>query len=119
MIVIVCGGRNFSERDFLFRALDAANSRRPISEVVHGLCPTGADAMAADWAASRGIPCTGFMAEWGAVGRRAGPLRNQRMLDYGVDGVIAFPGGAGTADMVRRAKSAGVTVWEPKCTSTT
>jgi len=28
------------------------------------------------------------------------------------DAVLAFPGGRGTADMVRRAKRAGVPVWE-------
>jgi predicted Rossmann-fold nucleotide-binding protein len=35
------------------------------------------------------------------------------MLDMKPDGVVAFPGGDGTADMVRRARAAGVKVWEP------
>ena len=40
-------------------------------------------------------------------------LRNQRMLDEGKpDLVVAFPGGRDTADMVRRARSAGVEVVE-------
>lgn len=44
-------------------------------------------------------------------GKAAGPIRNQRMLDEGKpDLVVAFPGGRGTADMVRRAKAAGVPV---------
>src|SRR5262249_25506155 len=29
------------------------------------------------------------------------------------DGVVAFPGGTGTADMIRRAKKAGLEVWKP------
>jgi hypothetical protein len=38
-------------------------------------------------------------------------MRNQAMLDYGKpDLVVAFPGGKGTADMVRRARVAGVKV---------
>ena len=36
------------------------------------------------------------------------------MLDlFAPDGLIAFPGGSGTADMVARARAAGVTVWVP------
>ena len=35
-------------------------------------------------------------------GNAAGPIRNQRMLDHGKpDIVVAFPGGSGTADMVK------------------
>lgn len=119
MVIIVCGGRGFQDREFLFRALDAVHAKTPITKLAQGQCPTGADAMAVEWAELRGIACIGFLANWAEFGRAAGPMRNQQMLNYGVDGVIAFPGGAGTADMVRRAKVAGVTVWEPKCTSTT
>jgi hypothetical protein len=46
-------------------------------------------------------------------GKAAGPIRNQRMIDEGKpDLVIAFPGGRGTADMVSRAKKAGIPVQE-------
>lgn len=41
----------------------------------------------------------------------AGPIRNQHMLDIGKpDVVLAFPGGRGTEDMIRRAEKAGVPV---------
>jgi len=54
-----------------------------------------------------------FPPDWITEGRRAGPLRNQRMIDEGKpDLVIAFPGGRGTADMVRRARKARVEVIE-------
>jgi hypothetical protein len=44
-------------------------------------------------------------------GRAARPIRNQRMLDEGKpDLVVAFPGGRGTTDMIRRAERAGVPV---------
>jgi hypothetical protein len=40
-------------------------------------------------------------------------LRNQRMLDEGKpDLVVAFTGGGGTKDLVRRAVKAGVSVHE-------
>jgi YspA, cpYpsA-related SLOG family len=69
----------------------------------------GADTLADEWAKAQGIACQIFMADWEGLGRKAGPIRNQRMLDEGKpDLVIAFPGGRGTADMVRRAREAGV-----------
>ncbi len=50
-------------------------------------------------------------AEWSKYGRRAGPIRNKQMLDVGKPHlVVAFPGGAGTANMVKQAKAAGVPI---------
>ena len=52
-------------------------------------------------------------ADWAKHGRKAGPIRNQRMIDEGrPDLVVAFPGGTGTADMVERARVAGIRVIE-------
>ena len=52
----------------------------------------GADTMAAEWATARSIPCLIYMADWSGLGPKAGPIRNQRMLDEGKpDLVIAFP----------------------------
>lgn len=46
--------------------------------------------------------------------RAAGPIRDQEMLDKGKpDLVVAFLGNRGTADMVRRAREAGVPVRRP------
>jgi hypothetical protein len=49
-------------------------------------------------------------AEWEKYGRLAGPKRNARMLEWKPNLVIAFPGGAGTSNMVKQANAAGVTV---------
>lgn len=48
------------------------------------------------------------LADWDTYGRRAGPIRNQQMLEA-VDAVFAFWDGMspGTADMIDRAKAAG------------
>src|SRR5690606_30354012 len=51
-----------------------------------------------------------YPADWRRHGRAAGPIRNQEMADAGADLCIAFPGGRGTADMVRRARAAGIPV---------
>lgn len=69
--------------------------------------------MAAQWAQRRGIASTAYEADWAHEGRAAGPIRNMRMLDEGIpDLVVAFPGGRGTANMVRQAKERGFEVLE-------
>jgi hypothetical protein len=95
----------------VFRTLDRVHAKRPISKLVQGLA-RGADTLAQQWAEARGVQCIGFRANWDEFGKAAGSIRNQQMLDYGLDGLVAFPGGAGTADMVRRTRAAGVTVME-------
>jgi hypothetical protein len=52
-------------------------------------------------------------AEWETHGRKAGPIRNARMLEHQPQLVVAFPGGGrGTADMIAKAREAGVEVRE-------
>jgi hypothetical protein len=111
--VLVCGGRDFADRAMLRHHLDLLY-RVGWSAVIHGGA-TGADTLAGEWAALRGIPVEVYPADWRRYGRMAGPMRNQRMLTDGApDLVVAFPGGAGTADMVRRATDAGVPVYHTK-----
>ncbi len=81
-------------------------------EIISGMA-RGVDTLAVDWAINNWCKWHEFPADWEANGTAAGPIRNQKMLDEGKpDLVIAFPGGSGTADMVRRAKAAGVKVVE-------
>jgi hypothetical protein len=106
--VLVCGGRDYDDRERVFSILDVAHMANPIIELIHGGA-TGADALADEWA--RGKTAIREFPYPSALGRRGGPIRNQKMLDEGKPHmVIAFPGGAGTADMVRRAEKAGVPV---------
>lgn len=108
--VLVCGGRGYEDRVSLFKVLDAAHYANPIECLIHGAA-RGADSLAADWALDRDVLCKAYPADWDRDGRAAGPIRNQRMLDEGKPHmVVAFPGGRGTADMIRRAEKAGVPV---------
>jgi hypothetical protein len=73
----------------------------------------GANALAKDWAATHpDIKRHEMKADWHRHGRAAGPIRNQKMLDWGPDLVVAFAGGDGTACMMRLARAAGVEVIE-------
>jgi len=110
MRVLVCGGRSFNDADLLDEVLMSVyRSSGDLVVIQGGAC--GADFLAAQWAQARGVPVMSYPAEWHRYGRRAGPVRNQRMLDEGQpDLVLAFPGGRGTADMVARAKKAGTPI---------
>lgn len=113
MRFIVCGGRDYTNRDAVFDALDRLHHRFPVSLIIEG-GQRGADRHGRDWAIARGIEYETYEADWETYGKRAGPFRNFEMLyDGKPDGVVAFPGGRGTADMIAQAKRAGVKVWEP------
>lgn len=110
MRAIVCGGRYYTNVNRLEAELD----RLGVTFVIEGGA-SGADALAAEWAQKRGVPSKEFTADWKTHGWKAGKLRNQQMLDEGEpDVVIAFPGEAGTADMIWKAMSADVQVIEIK-----
>lgn len=114
MRLLVCGGRDFSDQAFVYESLDLVHARRPVVLLIHGGA-RGADTLAGEWAAALGVSVQVFPADWSRFGRRAGFLRNQQMLVEGhPDGVIAFPGGAGTRMMVQLAQAAGVPVWQPR-----
>ncbi len=118
MRVIVCGGRDYQDREAVFIALDKLHAKNGITCVIHGACKTGADRWADEWARDRFVEVERYEADWVRLGTYAGPCRNQEMADSHPDGAVVFPGGKGTADMVRRAEEpqpigAGVKVWFP------
>ena len=107
-VVAVCGGRDYSDAKMVSKMLKKAHP----TLIVHGAA-TGADTLAGKFAQRNGIPVISVPAKWNLHGRSAGPRRNQKIIDrYRPHKLIAFPGGVGTADMVRRAKAAGILVVE-------
>lgn len=108
--VIVCGGRGYNGD--VCSPLDALLDLEGPFVLVHGDAP-GADTAAALWAESRGLPIEAFPADWNRHGRAAGPRRNRRMMQAGAGLLVAFPGGVGTEDTVRRARAEYCPVWFP------
>ena len=112
LVVLVCGGRDFTDRAAVFAALDAVLAQGPVHVITGGA--RGVDSLAIEWAEQRGVSWQTYAADWRRHGNRAGPIRNQQMIDEGKpDFVLGFPGGSGTADMLSRARRAGVMVSEP------
>ncbi len=110
--VVVCGGRDYWHHAHISKVLGKLHAEHPIDEIVCGGA-SGADASAVSWAKHHEVDVRIFRAKWKKFGLAAGPKRNALMLDVAKPSlVIAFPGGAGTADMIKRAKEAGVEVLE-------
>lgn len=112
--VLFCGGREWSASGVVLDKLAAVQGKHPDLVLVHG-AGRGADMVAAAAAEQLGIPTEAHPADWDNEGRSAGPRRNQRMLDSGLDAVYAFKEGfdremrsGGTEHMVRIARLAGV-----------
>lgn len=117
MRTLVCGGRNFSDKQFLWSFLDDQKITHLICGAQRTYRPQapfgfiGADWLAIEWAMNRIIPFTGVPADWHKFGFAAGPIRNAIMADeYAPEKCIAFPGGNGTMNMIRVAKAAGIPV---------
>lgn len=136
--VLVTGSRTWDDRQAVDDALldawhDAGQTVSPEVHftVVHGDCPTGADAIAKQWAIDNRVfhhavpanwsgPCTPACPDTphrktnrhGEYCPLAGHYRNQLMVDMGIDLVLAFHrnNSRGTADCIRRAMSAGIPV---------
>lgn len=115
--VLVCGGRDYKKDHLVFAALECVwiNSIGILVVIEGGA--RGADRAACTWAARHeqfGVRHEPYPAKWRENGRYnpgAGPERNTQMLAEGKpDLVVAFPGGSGTRDMIRKARHANVPV---------
>lgn len=110
--VLVTGGRDFSDFLRADEVLCSVWHVHPDLVIVQGGA-RGADALARKWCEQRGVPCITVHALWDYYGKRAGSMRNGWMQElFTITYGIAFPGGSGTADMVRRLHAAGVPVHE-------
>jgi hypothetical protein len=121
--VLVCGGRNYANREAVFSCL---NSLPRLGLVVIQGGAQGADFWARRWSEEAGVAMIEERARWrdlshpqavvmrnkyGKYDASAGHRRNEVMLrEHRPELVLAFPGGSGTTDMVTLADSAGIRV---------
>ena len=105
MRILVTGSRDWTDRDAIYRALNAAcvefdlnhepdeygNTMPDPSKVtiVEGGA-RGADAIARDWCYSADFMPETHKADWDLYKRRAGIIRNAEMVNSGIDLCLAF-----------------------------
>jgi len=120
--IMVTGERDWEDREMVFHALDAQLARAALINatlvVIHGDCPTGADAFAQEWCEQNEVEPERFPADWFHGGSRlridlsAGPRRNRKMIATKPDGWLAFwsgrVSGSGTHDCFMAATRAGI-----------
>ena len=115
--VLVTGSRNWTNRAAITSALLGVESLEgwDVDTVVIMGDAQGADDMARQAAISLGYSVEVHKASWHKYGKRAGPDRNQRMVNAGANLCLAFPlaESKGTWDCVRRAAEAGIPVEYP------
>ena len=110
MIVIVAGSRSATRAD-VFAALQQCSWIGFASAFVSGTA-RGADKFGEEWAEEHGVPIVPLAAEWEKHGRRAGPLRNQEMVNS-AEGLVAIWDGhsPGTRSVIDFAKIRGLRIF--------
>ena len=108
--VIIAGGREFSDYEYLRSCADADLAGITDIEIVSGGA-RGADALGERYAQEKGHKVALFPADWEKYGRSAGPRRNRQMAEY-ADALIAFWDGQsrGTKNMIDTAAAKGLKV---------
>ena len=114
--VLICGSREWGNLHYIYNFI---KSLPEDVVIIEGEC-SGADLAAKQAAIIYGYEFEPYPADWTKYGKKAGPIRNQQMLDEGKpDIVVGFHeninASKGTKDMFNKAKKAGLkTFLNPK-----
>jgi len=102
----IVGSRNFDNREMMLEHIPAG-----YTTIVSGGAK-GADALAETLANHLGLDVIVHKAQWDLYGKRAGPIRNQKIVDDS-DALLAFPSknGRGTQITIDMAKKKGIPVY--------
>lgn len=114
--ILVTGSRDWDDESVLAWELGKAVGEGIRLErevvVVHGDCPTGADAIAKSLCNHYGVDTEPHPAPWGQYGKGAGPIRNSQMVRLGADICLGFRRreSSGTTDCLTKAAEARIPI---------
>lgn len=111
MKILFCGGRKYNNTNKVVDVMNSLIEEFGRFGIIHGGA-YGADTLCgAVGTAMFGLYEEVYEAQWGYYGKKAGIMRNIRMLEEGKpDLVVAFPGGKGTAHMCKIARDVGIEI---------
>lgn len=128
-VLIITGSRDWTDRRSVWTPLDRLRGQHGRLLIRNGKARKGADALVSEWCEENrrgGVTERPYPADWGGSGGKgAGFVRNGAMVDAGANAVLAWanpcrknstwcpPGphpSHGTADCVRKARTAGIPV---------
>jgi len=109
---LFCGDRKWANKQVI-RSVVATLPEG--STVIEGEA-RGVDTLSRDAALERGLMVERYPAQWSRYGRRAGPIRNQIMLEHGKPEVMIYfhyniAESKGTKDMITRCRKARIPVY--------
>lgn len=117
MRVLVTGSRAWPDPVRVAHELTQLYLQHGPYTLIHGACATGADAAAHHWYETAGMDLgcieVRYPADWQQFGKRAGPIRNEKMIrEAGAALVLAFPlfDSRGTWHTINLAEEAGIPV---------
>lgn len=108
--LMICGSRHFTNYKIFKKCMGIVLDKFKeddikIEKVISGGA-NGADTLAERWAKEQQYPFQAYYAEWDSFGRKAGPIRNSKMVKD-ADFVVAFPyeTSTGTHDSITKTRS--------------
>lgn len=118
MRILICGDRNWKDREEIRRILKILLEEQPDFILIEGGA-RGADTIAKEEAKVLGISddrILEFPAEWDKFGKSAGVIRNRQMLDEGKPDLVIglhndLSKSKGTKDMITIAENVGIPCW--------
>ncbi len=113
--IAVVGGRNIEDFSFVLEKFEEVLFKEGLCKHQVSIVSGGArgvDSIAKRIAIYYGIPFQEFRAKWEKYGKRAGPIRNRKIVENS-DIVIAIPSpdSKGTWDTVKKAEKKGLRVY--------
>lgn len=89
--ILVTGSREWTNTSIMFNAIQLYTLGRDVNNVaVVSGGATGADTIAVDVANALGVISEVHPADWETHGKKAGMIRNRKMVDLGADVVLGF-----------------------------
>ena len=107
------GGVHCEDQERIWAVLDKVLEKYPDMVLLHGGADTGADRIAFLWARQHKVPQVAFKPDFNRDGmKRAGFVRNDRMLEVVPAGVVVFPGSGISLNLRDKARKLGIPVWD-------
>ena len=106
-VIVFSGGQEWHDHAQLYERLDQIKARVPHMTLATTAQRKGADAIAAAWCASRGVPLVAFTPN-SSLGRRAGFDRNKRLVALRPVEAIVCQGSGLQSNLLDELKAAGV-----------